>query len=432
MPEVLLSGNHAEIRRWRKREALARTLARRPGSAGAAALGRRRTGRFLRELAERSRRRWARLSWSRKSQLTERPAMKSGDTVRVHVKVREGDKERIQIFEGIVIGMHRGGTRASFTVRKVSFGQGVERIFPLHSPTIQKVEVMRSAKVRRAKLYYLRDLKGKAARMKEVAKTSQGRASTKPQAWRCPHGPRARDAHARERAAPRWVLSCRRRVTRSAAVAWPARSSPARSSSIPTGTFPASRDSKLVPAPSASVLRRDHRARRRLGGRAAEPAEIDDINIHRASLQAMRRAMLSLAPLPDIVLVDAFRIPDLPMAQRGVLHGDRRCTAIAAASIVAKVTRDRQMLDPHGRIPATASIATKATRRPTISTRSHGSATPKCTDVPFVRQACRSTWLRSRRTFDTIDLIDRARGSRSRAENCRTADPAGQIGPGHR
>jgi large subunit ribosomal protein L19 len=105
-----------------------------------------------------------------KSQMTERPAMKSGDTVRVHVKVREGDKERIQIFEGVVIGMHRGGTRASFTVRKVSFGQGVERIFPLHSPTIQKVEVMRSAKVRRAKLYYLRDLKGKAARMKDVAK----------------------------------------------------------------------------------------------------------------------------------------------------------------------------------------------------------------------------------------------------------------------
>ena len=73
-----------------------------------------------------------------KSQLAERPAMKSGDTVKVHVKVREGDKERIQIFEGVVIGMHRGGTRASFTVRKVSFGQGVERIFPLHSPTISE------------------------------------------------------------------------------------------------------------------------------------------------------------------------------------------------------------------------------------------------------------------------------------------------------
>lgn len=105
-----------------------------------------------------------------KAQLTTRPAMKSGDTVRVHVKVREGDKERVQVFEGIVIGQHRGGTRASFTVRKVSFGQGVERIFPLHSPIIQKVEVMRSAKVRRAKLYYLRALKGKAARMRDAAR----------------------------------------------------------------------------------------------------------------------------------------------------------------------------------------------------------------------------------------------------------------------
>ncbi|NOT43682.1 MAG: 50S ribosomal protein L19 [Acidobacteria bacterium] len=103
-----------------------------------------------------------------KAQTVERPEMKSGDTVKVHVKVREGDKERIQIFEGIVIGLHRGGTRATFTVRKVSFGQGVERIFPLHSPTIAKVEVVRSARVRRAKLYYLRELRGKAARMKEV------------------------------------------------------------------------------------------------------------------------------------------------------------------------------------------------------------------------------------------------------------------------
>ena len=102
------------------------------------------------------------------AQLTTRPDMKAGDTVRVHVKVREGDKERIQIFEGIVIGLHRGGSRATFTVRKVSFGQGVERIFPLHSPIIDKIDVVRSAKVRRSKLYFLRDLKGKAARMKEA------------------------------------------------------------------------------------------------------------------------------------------------------------------------------------------------------------------------------------------------------------------------
>ena len=100
-------------------------------------------------------------------QLRERPDMRPGDTVRVHVKVREGDKERIQVFEGIVIAQHRGGARATFTVRKVSFGQGVERIFPLHSPIIDRIEVVRSARVRRAKLYFLRKLRGKAARMRE-------------------------------------------------------------------------------------------------------------------------------------------------------------------------------------------------------------------------------------------------------------------------
>jgi large subunit ribosomal protein L19 len=107
-----------------------------------------------------------------KPHVTSRPEMRSGDTVRVHVKVREGDKERIQVFEGMVIGLHRGGTNATFTVRKVSFGQGVERIFPLHSPIIDHIDVVRGAKVRRAKLYFLRELKGKAARMKEQKRTA--------------------------------------------------------------------------------------------------------------------------------------------------------------------------------------------------------------------------------------------------------------------
>jgi ribonuclease HII len=84
---------------------------------------------------------------------------------------------------------------------------------------------------------------------------------------------------------------------------------------------------------------------------AAQPAETDELNIHRASLQAMRRAVMALAPLPDLVLVDAFRIPELLIAQRGVLHGDRRCSAIAAASIIAKVTRDREMLVHHTEDP---------------------------------------------------------------------------------
>jgi len=90
-----------------------------------------------------------------------------GDTVRVHVKITEGDKQRIQVYEGVVIALKRGGTRASFTVRKVSYGVGVERIFPVHSPMVDKVEVIASGQVRRAKLYYLRGRRGKAARLKD-------------------------------------------------------------------------------------------------------------------------------------------------------------------------------------------------------------------------------------------------------------------------
>jgi large subunit ribosomal protein L19 len=94
------------------------------------------------------------------------PDLRSGDSVRVHTLIKEGDKERVQIFEGVVIGQHRGGSRASFTVRKVSYGVGVERIFPLHTSRIEKIEVLSRGEVRRARLNYLRELEGKAARIK--------------------------------------------------------------------------------------------------------------------------------------------------------------------------------------------------------------------------------------------------------------------------
>lgn len=102
-----------------------------------------------------------------KTQRTDLPQFVPGDTVRVHVRIKEGDKERLQAFEGVVLARSRG-PQASFTVRKISFGQGVERIFPDSSRVIDKVEVVRSSKVRRAKLYYLRNLRGKAARLKDV------------------------------------------------------------------------------------------------------------------------------------------------------------------------------------------------------------------------------------------------------------------------
>ena len=98
------------------------------------------------------------------------PQLEPGDQIRVHVRIKEGEKERIQIFEGILLARNNSGIRETITVRKVSFGQGVERIFPLHSPIVAKIDVVKRNRVRRAKLYYLRKLKGKAARLKERAR----------------------------------------------------------------------------------------------------------------------------------------------------------------------------------------------------------------------------------------------------------------------
>jgi large subunit ribosomal protein L19 len=104
---------------------------------------------------------------------TDLPRFRAGDTVRVHVKIKEGEKYRIQIFEGVVIARKNNGVSSTFTVRKVSLGYGVERIFPVHSPNIEKLEVVKSGKVRRARLYYLRGRRGKAARLKEAARVER-------------------------------------------------------------------------------------------------------------------------------------------------------------------------------------------------------------------------------------------------------------------
>ena len=99
---------------------------------------------------------------------TDLPEFKAGDTVKVHVRIVEGDRERIQLFEGVVIKRRGGGISETFTVRKISYGVGVERTFPVHTPKIEKIDVVRRGRVRRAKLYYLRNLRGKAARIREI------------------------------------------------------------------------------------------------------------------------------------------------------------------------------------------------------------------------------------------------------------------------
>lgn len=102
-----------------------------------------------------------------KNKRAEMPEIRIGDTIRVHVKIKEGDKERLQAFEGTLIARKNTGLGENITVRKISFGQGVERIFPIHAPVVDRIDVVRTGRVRRSKLYYLRDLRGKAARLRE-------------------------------------------------------------------------------------------------------------------------------------------------------------------------------------------------------------------------------------------------------------------------
>jgi ribonuclease HII len=165
----------------------------------------------------------------------------------------------------------------------------------------------------------------------------------------------------------------------------------------PERHIPGVSDSKLVPAAErARLFDRIVRDAVAWAVAAADPREIDHINIHQASLKAMHRAVMALAPLPDIVLVDAFRVPDLPMAQRGVPHGDRRCSAIAAASIIAKVTRDRQMLALHGQDPRYGFDRHKG-----YATADHLDAVARFGYSDAHRRSFRPSTL-----FDTFDTID--------------------------
>jgi tRNA (guanine37-N1)-methyltransferase len=180
VPDVLLSGHHQKIRAWRRAEAEAVTKARRPDLW---TRYRDRQATRDRQDGRHARRRGAEVNIVQQLEaeqieklLAERgvPDFRPGDTIKVSVKVVEGDRERIQAFEGLCIGRKNAGINSNFTLRKISYGEGVERVFPLYSPRLTAIEVVRQGVVRRAKLYYLRALRGKAARIVEKSRTAKG------------------------------------------------------------------------------------------------------------------------------------------------------------------------------------------------------------------------------------------------------------------
>ena len=185
VPEVLLGGNHEEIRRWRLKQALGKTWQVRPDLIEAVELNKSRKNCCRNLLPSLSNKRELNLyiDWSTKmaniieqleaEQMSkEVPEFAPGDTVVVQVKVKEGQRERLQAFEGVVIAVKNRGLNSSFTVRKISYGEGVERVFQTYSPSVAEIQVKRKGDVRRAKLYYMRDRRGKSARIKEKIKTS--------------------------------------------------------------------------------------------------------------------------------------------------------------------------------------------------------------------------------------------------------------------
>ena len=273
----------------------------------------------------------------------------------------------MQAFEGTVIARNNTGMGETITVRKVSFGQGVERIFPLHAPVVDHIDVVRTGRVRRAKLYYLRDLKGKAARLRErdISFVSADPFACPPAATSEPLRRAGFRAIAGLDEAGRGALFGP--VFAAAVVLDPDR--PIRGLD----------DSKALEPERREVLAARIRERAvawAVG--AADAFEIDRINILQARALAMKRALEQLNAPCDYLLIDALKL-DVEVAQKPLIHGDALCFSIAAASILAKTAprcRAGRMGSRFPRIRIGA--ATKATRRPITSPRSNGSGPPRC------------------------------------------------------
>ena len=266
-------------------------------------------------------------------------AFDPGDTVRVMVRVREGDKERLQAFEGVCIARRGAGINQTFTVRKISAGVGVERIFPLHSPSIAEIELLRKGRVRRAKLYFLRPRRQSGADPREARRRGPGNGGEAGGV----RGPRP----TLEREIAFWeagggLVAGVDEAGRgplagpvvAAAVVLPPHCKVIRGL----------RDSKLLPPPRRLRLAGVVRARAlAVGVGAASVREIDRLNIRRASILAMRRALARLRLTPGLVLVDGLPCPELGCAHDAIIDGDAHCHSIAAASVIAKTVRDRLM-----------------------------------------------------------------------------------------
>ena len=271
---------------------------------------------------------------------SDRPELRPGDTVEVAVRVIEGDKERQQKFRGEIINVRGAGVRKTFTVRKISDGIGVERTFPLHSPAVGEIKVLKHSKVRRAKLFYLRHKTGKAARLTEKKTVARERAPEGVAAWSPGAGSPARRRGSRVKPSP-WPA-----WTRSAAAHWPDRSWPPRWCWMRGRGWDGVNDSKkLSPAAREAVYARVLQEARAFAWAVVGPRTIDALNIRRASLEAMRRAIvrLPLRARPGAGGRQRPRARTRAAASRSVISGDARLLSVAAASVVAKVVRDRIM-----------------------------------------------------------------------------------------
>src|SRR5689334_7202522 len=318
------------------------------------------------------------------------PAFRAGDTLRVNVRVREGDKERLQAFEGVCIAKRGSGVSATFTVRKISNGIGVERIFPLHSPMIAEISVVRRGRVRRAKRYYLRHLTGKATRIRErkakvlvpgsetieQAAAAEAGAETGVEAERLstaglstvqdevesgpppqstPENQTANEKPRRRRRRKRWTTIERDlRLEKGPLLAGvdEVGRGPIAGPVVACAVIMPPDTRAIVGIDDSKRLTHDQRVRLAVKIRqravayalgAASVREIDTINIYQASVLAMQRALTRLRVKPDHVVIDGRAMRTLPIPHTAVVRGDRRCFSVACASIIAKVTRDLLM-----------------------------------------------------------------------------------------